>query len=165
MSEDNQVLDEAIKSIVDEKIIPTECIRSWAQVPTGDIVVFLSDKDLELAMQPVEQRLGVTLGRGRTLVFGQWSGKWTFVSVGSWGGGVERLLKYFKAMASGDQNPQWLAGIELCQKWLLMYSSEHTQAKITDFMSRLDSQPNPGAVWVDFRKQFVHWARRRHFQT
>lgn len=164
MSGDDHQLDLAIRKMIHEQIKSTECVHGWEQVPTGDVVVFLSDKDLEQATQSVSQKLGVQLGRGRTLVLAFQSGEWVLVGAGFWGGGVHRLLQYFKAMVSVEDNPQWRSGIELCHKWLLLQSSELTQAEVSEFVRRLNAEPNPGPVWSDFRQQFIHWIGNRGFQ-
>jgi hypothetical protein len=158
-------LESTIVNIVNEHLHSTECIYGWEETPAGDIVVFLLDKALEKATEPVVRKLKTELGRGRTLVFGQQEEKWVLISFGGWGGGVGRLLKYFNAMLSAEQSPQWLAGVELSNSWLSFYSSSPTQSQINDFVFRLNDEPNPGAVWLDFKQQFIHWARCRGFQT
>jgi len=165
MSGGEQQLDVAIRRMIDEQIKTTECIHGWEQVPTGDIIVFLSDKERERATRPVAQKVGSPLGRGRTLVFACPGGEWVLVGAGFWGGGVGRLLQYFQAMASADPNPQWRAGIELCKRWALLQSSQLTQTTISDFIARLDAEHNPGSVWLDFREQFIHWAWNRGFKV
>lgn len=165
MPDEQYQLDPAIQAMIDERIKPNECVHGWARVPTDDLVVFLSDRDLEGATQAVTQTVGHPLGRGRTLVFAFHDGEWSLVGYGFWGGGVQRLLQYFKAMASNDTNPQWRAGIELCYRWILLKSSKITQAEIDAVAGRLDAEPNPGPVWMDFREQFIHWARNQGYQA
>ena len=74
--------------------------------------------------------------------------------------GASELLRYYEKLAEKfPQSPHWQNGVELCQRWLRLASQGHvTQADIDEFVTRLDSEPQPGSGWLDLGLRFRHWA-------
>jgi hypothetical protein len=176
MEQENDRLDPVVQAMVEEQLTPNECIQGWTRTPTDDVVVYITNKDLKAAYELAARNLhravrsshsftpwwevSTFLGHGRSLVFADQEEEWVQVGLGSWGQGLSDLLRYFEVMAQDDPNPHWQHGIELCRLWFMLDTSKVTQEVIDRFLARLDAEPNPGPVWLDFRTQFANWARR-----
>ena len=73
-------LSPAIEAQVRDRLQPNECVRSWTELRSGEVTVFLINKDL----QRICKKSGRGAGMGRLLSFQRRDGEWQFLATGGW---------------------------------------------------------------------------------
>jgi len=157
MPDDEEPLDRAVELLVRDQLKSNEIIHGWSIVPTGDLVVFLCDREIERVTRPISEQVEKQLGTGRTLVFACENGTWSQVGLGAWRSLISHFLDYFQAMSKIDTSPHWQAGIDVCRHWIPIELDGMDQRKAEALQARLNSEPDPGPMWLELRRRIAYW--------
>ena len=77
-------IDQALLTLIRERLQRDEFVLGWNEHASGEVTVRLMSQELRRVYQSMSNRLNKGAGYGRVLSFRRQAGQWMFQGVGNW---------------------------------------------------------------------------------